>query len=86
MTETRSADELLTQVHERLGGVGVDILTFGGDGTVEVRWRRSYDGVLSDERFASAGTLVDALAQVLAHEDVADADEALELSLEHAQA
>ena len=39
-----TTDDLLTQVHNRLGGLGVDLQTFG-DGTVGVRWKRSYDGI-----------------------------------------
>ena len=65
-------------VHRRLGGLGIDIQTFGGAGAnprIEVRWRRSYDGVLSDERFASACTLEEAIGRVLDYEEYADASD-----------
>jgi len=39
---------------------------------VEVRWRRSYDGVLSDERIVTAHSLHEALGMVLDREDQAD--------------
>jgi hypothetical protein len=71
-----SADVLLAEVHKRLGGLGVDIQTFGESHDVEVRWRRSYDGVISDERFASARSLAGALLCVLDHEHQADIDDA----------
>ena len=44
--------ELLKRVHQRLQ-LGIDIHTFA-DGTVEVRWKRAYEGEWSDERFLSA--------------------------------
>ena len=73
-----SADTLLAEVHRRIGGLGVDIITFGESHDVEVRWRRSYDGVLSDERFASARSIAGALLCILDHEHQADIDDALE--------
>jgi hypothetical protein len=73
-------DELLAQVHRRLGGLGIDMQTFGETGTVEIRWKRSYDGVSSDERFTSAESLVDALWQVLDTEAEADQHDADELA------
>lgn len=71
------ADTLLRRVHERLGGLGVDITTFGEADCVEVRWRREYgaDGGLSDERFAQADSLEEALTSVLVYEDAADESE-----------
>ena len=71
-----SADDLLGAVHRRIGG-GIDIQTFS-EGGIEVRWRRSYGEELSDERFASARSLLGALRAVLRHEDEADAADALE--------
>jgi hypothetical protein len=71
-----SADALLPKVHARLGGLGVDIQTFGESQDVEVRWRRSYDGVISDERWASAPSLAGALLCILDHEHQADIDDA----------
>lgn len=73
---TNAINALLVTVHERIGGVGLDIQTFGGDHSVEIRWRRDYgDAGLSDERFASAPSLSLALEHVIAHEDAADEDE-----------
>lgn len=69
---------LLNQVHDRIGGLGLNIQTFGGDGTVEIRWRRDYDGVWSDERFVSARNIDQALRYVIAYEDEADAEEQAE--------
>lgn len=65
---------LLPRVHDRLGGLGVDISTFG-DGTVEARWRRDYDGEWSDERFTSGHAITEVLEAILAYEDEADAAE-----------
>ena len=73
-----TADDVLRAVHLRLGG-GVDIQTYSA-GAVEVRWRRDYGGEVSEERFASAPTLVGALQAVLAYEDEADAADAREES------
>jgi hypothetical protein len=70
------ADDLLRDVHSRLGGVGVDLMTFGATDQVEARWRRSYDGILSDERFAQAVSIADVLRAILLCEDAADAAEA----------
>jgi len=72
------ADVLLGKVHERLGQQGLDIQTYGESGEVIVRWKRSYDGVLSDERQVVGTSLGDALQQVLRHEDVADEADAKE--------
>lgn len=66
-----SADDLLTKVHARLGGLGVDIKTFG-DGTVEASWARSYDGVWSDSRWFSGPSLAAVLQGILDYEDRAD--------------
>jgi hypothetical protein len=70
------ADLLLQRVHQRLGG-GIDIQSFADD-TVEVRWRRAYGEELSDERFVSATSLLQAFEAVLQHEDGADAAEEAE--------
>ena len=64
---------LLRQVHLRTG-LGVDISTWV-DGTVEIRWKRDYDGVWSDERMVIADSLDAALRGVLKAEDEADAEE-----------
>jgi hypothetical protein len=70
--------DLLDRVHVRIGGVGLDISTFGESGSVEIRWRRDYgDAGLSDERQASGASLTEALLAILEYEDWADAhDEA----------
>lgn len=75
-----TTDELLAHVHERLGGLGVDIQTFG-DGTVEVRWKRSYDGIWSDERWAATSSLTAALNHILKHEADADIEDEREAAL-----
>jgi hypothetical protein len=74
---------LLAQVHERVGGLGLDITTFGSAGPlIEVRWRRAYPGeVWSDERTWAAEGLEGALRGVLAHEDYWDAQDAQEAVL-----
>lgn len=76
----RNSDDvsvLLQRVHARLGGLGVDITTYG-DNAVEIRWRRDYGtGCLSDERFVAVTNLMDGLREILTYEDGADvADEA----------
>lgn len=71
-----NAEELLRRVHERIGG-GIDIQTFA-DGWVEIRWKRDYNGELSDERFVGAPSLSEALTGVLEREDQADAADATE--------
>lgn len=73
MTEThQTTDELLRRVHQRLGGLGIEIVTYG-DGTIEVTWRRDYgEEGLSDQRWLSASSLHEALLGVLAREDEAD--------------
>lgn len=71
-------DQLLARVHEATGGLGVDIQTFGGDGSIEIRWRRDYGDCWSDERFTNAPTMTEALWQVIEYEreaDRADAEE-----------
>jgi hypothetical protein len=69
---------LLRKVHKRIG-LGVDMITFSdesGPHQVEIRWRRVYDGVHSDERFATAPNIAGALRAVLNREDEADAEDA----------
>lgn len=63
---------ILQAVHERIG-LGVDISTFA-DGTIEVRWRRDYDGEHSDERFLLGGghDIDDVLRRILDYETEAD--------------
>lgn len=73
-----SLDELLTRIHALLGGLGLDIRTFGGDGTVEIRWRRDFGGEWSDERFTTAPTLAVALRQVLEYENESDRRDGVE--------
>ena len=74
--------KLLRQVHRRLGGLGVDIQTFGEDHTVSVRWYRSYDGELSDERMIDGfADITSALEAVLACEDAEDLEAAAEEEL-----
>lgn len=70
---TPSADELLVKVHERLG-LGVDIETFSEDKppTVEIHWRRDYDGAWGDLRYANGNSLAEVLQAVLDYEDEAD--------------
>lgn len=80
MVHESVTDDMLAQVHDRLGGLGVDMQTFG-DGTVEVRWKRSYDDVLSDERFASARSITGALHAILNHEMDADIEDEREAAL-----
>lgn len=74
MSDPASVDKLLRSVHKRLGGLGVNLLTFG-DGRFEVRWKRSYSGVWSDERVFSSDSLTGTLQGILAHEDRADAED-----------
>jgi hypothetical protein len=69
-------DELLARIHERLGSLGLDISTFGETGQIEVRWKRDYSGIWSDERFLIADRLSDALRGVLDREDQADREDA----------
>jgi hypothetical protein len=75
-------DRLLDAVHERVGsaesGEGLTINTWDEHGRVEVRWCRSYDGVLSDERVIVADCLTAALRAVLDYEDEADEIDAKE--------
>ena len=68
----------LAVVHERLG-LGIDFQTFA-DGTIEIRWRRDYDGEWSDERFAQATSFTGALIAILEHENAADLAEAREVA------
>lgn len=65
-----TTDVLLRHVHLRLG-LGIDIQTFV-DETVEVRWKRDYDGDWSDERFVSRNSIDLALEAILEYEDEAD--------------
>lgn len=69
-----SSQGLLRTVHQRLG-LGVDIQTFV-DGTVEVRWKRDYDGEWSDERFTYSDSISAALEAILDYEDEADREDA----------
>jgi hypothetical protein len=70
------AESLLEAAHRATGGLGLDIQTFGGDGRVEVRWRRDYDGgVWSDERVISAESIDAALRAVVSWENEQDAEE-----------
>jgi hypothetical protein len=85
MTQPTDLDSLLSLVHERLGGVGLDIMTFGSGcadsavgptvGSCEVRWRRCYDDGLGDECFVAASSLSEALRWIIAYEDAADAED-----------
>lgn len=70
------ADALLRKVHERTG-LGIDIQTFS-EGTVEVRWKRDFDGSWSEERSASAVSISEALQAVLEYETEADTIDARE--------
>ena len=74
-----SQAELLWTVHKRLGA-GVDIQTFS-NGNIEIRWRRYYEGELSDERFHSDVSLSAALEAILDYEDRADASEHVSLEV-----
>lgn len=65
-----SVDRLLDRVHHRVGA-GVEITTTAG-GSCEVRWRRDYAGVASDERCVTRPALTEALTAVLSWEDEAD--------------
>lgn len=79
-------DDLLLRVQERIGGQGtgshdpqlaifpVGVLGHCG-AVVQIRWRRSYDGVLSDERRVEEAGLVAALEAVLRWEDEADRED-----------
>lgn len=71
--DSADVSELLQRVHARLGGLGVDITTYGSN-SVEIRWRRDYgtEG-LSDERFVITANLMDGLREILTYEDDADA-------------
>jgi hypothetical protein len=72
---------LLERVHDRIGGLGLDITTFG-DGSVEVRWMRAYPE-WSDQRYIGpCPTLDQALRAVIAYEDQADADDAREAAVD----
>ena len=77
-TQYEPGRELLRRVHDRLGGYGVDIRTFGKDHVVEIRWRRNYEDCGgSDERWVGdLRSLEDALQAVLDYEDGADAADA----------
>lgn len=73
-----TADELLAKVHKRLGGLGVDIRTFGESTVIEALWKRSYNGILSDERQTSANSLMCVFLRILDYEDEADRADAEE--------
>lgn len=78
------SDKLLARVHQRIGGLGLDIATFGATGSVEIRWRRDYgeeDCGTSDERYISAPSLALGLQEVLKYEDWADRFDAEEEAL-----
>jgi len=79
-----SVDALLARVHKRLGGLGVDIRTFGESDQIEVHWKRDYAGVWSDERFLTADSLSAALRGILDHEDRADREDAATAAREEA--
>ena len=66
-SDTFDADVMLGKVHERTG-LGIDIQTFS-EGTVEVRWKRDFDGSWSEEQSASAVSICEALQAILDHED-----------------
>lgn len=78
--DIQATDDLLRRVHARLGGLGVDIKTFG-DGAVEATWVRSYDGVWSDSRWTSGASLAEVLQGILDYEDRADAQDAAEAAV-----
>lgn len=81
-----ATDELLAEVHDRLGGVGLDITTFGNH-RAEIRWRRSYGAEgLSDERIVGGASLAEALREVLAYEDWADSEDANVIAREASEA
>ncbi len=82
--EGLSADALLARVHERIGGLGVDIRTFGESGQIEIHWKRDYAGVWSDERFLTADSLSAALRAILDHENQADREDAATAAREEA--
>ncbi len=65
-----TVERLLDRVHRRVGA-GVQITTTPG-GSCEMRWRRNYDGVASDERCVTRPKVAEALTAVLAWEDEAD--------------
>ena len=71
-----SVSDLLNRVHDRLR-LGIDLQTFA-DGTIEVRWRRDYDGEQSDERFLSGRGFAEILQGILDYEDSADERERAE--------
>ncbi len=75
LTSAPDCDALLRQVHERLGGLGIDITTYGGTGEVQVRWHRTIDGEMSDQRDWQADSLSNALQAILTYEDHVDAAE-----------
>lgn len=78
--ELTAVNQLLKAVHARIGDPpgGLTIFTSGGgigqprDLPVRIQWRRSYDGVLSDERDIEAEDLVTGLKAIIAWEDDAD--------------
>lgn len=70
----------LQEVHDRIGnppgGLTIYSSTVVG-GPIRVQWKRSYDGILSDERDleVESGSLLDVLQAIIAYEDDADANE-----------
>lgn len=79
--EGGALSDLLGRVHVRLGGVGVDLTTYGTSDEVEVSWRRDYGHAgLSDRRTATAAGLAGALQAVLDYEEEADKLDAEEAS------
>ena len=79
-TEMMDIDALLRLVHERIGnppgGLTINGPAVAG-GPLRVTWRRSYEGVLSDERDleVESGSLRDCLRAIMAWEDDADLEQ-----------
>lgn len=68
-------DDLLGKVHRRIGGLGFDIQTFGGQDAsprIEARWRRDYGGEWSEERQTHGDGFAEVLQAILDYEDEAD--------------
>lgn len=72
-------DTLLKDVHERIGKPPGGLIVYTNPGEVRlpirIQWRRSYDGVLSDERDIEATDLVTGLKSIIVYEDDVDASE-----------
>lgn len=89
MEEQSSSElsDLLEKVHDRIGNPpgGLTIYTrlhWQQDRKlpISIQWRRSYNGILSDERQLEAQDLWTALKAVIAYEDDADAEDAENMS------